>query len=156
MSIFRALRGSPIAKAANFIKRDPGTAALTAGGGLFAVREFGVPILNPITRQIASGGSAVRRDVEAFVSNRRQELKEAAKMQRLSQAMAQNTARLAEMNDGQQFRELLANRRLPKGAVVIGGQQRPDLIEEMALRMSQGQYRQPQAEDELAALIGAQ
>ena len=38
------------------------------------------------------------------------------------------------------YNQILAGRRLPKGASVLGGAPRTDLLEELAYRMSQGQY----------------
>jgi hypothetical protein len=60
----------------------------------------------------------------------------AMKTQRLQRDMAANTARLAAM-DPQLYSEVMAGRRIATGSRVFGGQPRVDLMEQMALRMSQ-------------------
>lgn len=75
-----------------------------------------------------------------------------AKIERLQQTMALNTARLAQA-EPHLYNEVLAGRRLPQGAVVLGGNPRTDLLSEMALRMSTGGFQQTSAQDELAGML---
>lgn len=58
---------------------------------------------------------------------------------RLEQQMAENMARLAQV-DPQAYTELAAGRELPQGARVFGGRPRMDILEQVAGRISQGGY----------------
>lgn len=60
----------------------------------------------------------------------------------VEKTIATNTYRLARDNP-QLYQEVLVARRLPRGAVVLGGKPRTDLLQELALRMGQGAYDQP-------------
>jgi hypothetical protein len=74
----------------------------------------------------------------------------AMKQRKVQQMMAENTARLAQL-DPHTYYEVLAGRRLPQGAVVFGGQPRTDLLERLAYGMTSGKYPAPQ-QDDLAGL----
>jgi len=63
------------------------------------------------------------------------------KAQRDAQTAAQNTALLFQTAP-HVAAQIMAGRRLPKGAVVIGGTPRVDLMQEMAMQMGQGQFEQ--------------
>lgn len=63
------------------------------------------------------------------------------KAQRDAQTAAQNTALLFQTAP-HVAAQIMAGRRLPKGAVVIGGTPRVDLMQEMAMSMGQGQFEQ--------------
>ena len=69
--------------------------------------------------------------------------------------MAENASRLAALAPDV-YNRVLAGRLLPKGAVVLGGQPRTDLMEELTGRMAQGEFRQPPDDDSdiLAELAG--
>lgn len=62
--------------------------------------------------------------------------------QRDAQTAAQNTALLFQTAP-HVAAQIMAGRRLPKGAVVIGGTPRVDLMQEMAMQMGQGQFETP-------------
>jgi len=62
--------------------------------------------------------------------------------QRYEQSIAKNAARLAAANP-QLYNEVMAGRRLPQGAVVLGGRPRVDLMEELAMSMAGGQFQKP-------------
>ncbi|MFN6254485.1 MAG: hypothetical protein ACK4Y5_20750 [Acetobacteraceae bacterium] len=70
--------------------------------------------------------------------------------QRLMRADMDNAERLARINPGL-VKQILAGRRLPRGAVVIGGKPRTDALMELARAMSQGAYTE-QPKDPLLAL----
>ena len=57
------------------------------------------------------------------------------KAQFLQQRMSQSLARLASASP-QIYNQIMAGRQLPQGAVVLGGQPRVDLMEQLALRMA--------------------
>lgn len=61
------------------------------------------------------------------------------KLQELQLQMTRNAQRLASA-DPQLTTEVMAGRRLPQGAVVIGGQPRVDLLQELAMQMSRGDF----------------
>lgn len=71
-------------------------------------------------------------------------------MARLQGDNAYNTAALAGLFPDR-FQEIMAGRRLPQGAVVIGGTPRVDLMSEIAMGMSTGKYQQ---EPQMAAGVG--
>ena len=69
--------------------------------------------------------------------------------------MAQAAMRLAAL-DPHLYNEVMAGRSLPKDAVVFGGQPRTDLMEELAMGMAQGQFKEPpSAHEELMQELGA-
>jgi|18_taG_2_1085343.scaffolds.fasta_scaffold34062_2 hypothetical protein len=72
----------------------------------------------------------------------------------LQRRMTQATMRLAAL-DPHLYNEVMAGRSLPKDAVVFGGQPRTDLMEELAMSMADGQFKEPQsAHDELMQELG--
>lgn len=74
-----------------------------------------------------------------------------AEIESIQRTMAENMARLAAVAP-HIYNQVLAGQRLPKGAVVLGGDMNTGALEELAMHMMQGQ---PQtSEDELAQLIG--
>lgn len=72
----------------------------------------------------------------------------------LQRRMTQATMRLAAL-DPHLYNEVMAGRSLPKDAVVFGGQPRTDLMEELAMSMVDGQFKEPQsAHNELMQELG--
>lgn len=65
------------------------------------------------------------------------------RLQRLQQLMVENSTRLAQRFP-HRYNEMLAGRRLPQGAVVIGGNPRSDIIEDIAYAMATGAYSDPE------------
>lgn len=87
------------------------------------------------------------------VEDRRDELLQRAKAERLRRTMAMNTARLASL-DPHLYNEVLAGRRLAPGTVVFGGTPRKDLMDLLAARMSGGSYTPPPpAQGELGSMF---
>jgi hypothetical protein len=79
----------------------------------------------------------------------------AAEREALTRRMAMASARLAAVNP-QLYNEVLAGRRLPQGAVVLGGIPRTDLLQELAYDLASGQHKpETSAEEQLLATLGA-
>jgi hypothetical protein len=66
---------------------------------------------------------------------------------RIETSMLRSMTRLAAANP-QLYNEVMAGRKLPQGAVVLGGRPRMDLMEELALGMSAGQFPQEMNPDQ--------
>lgn len=87
--------------------------------------------------------SARQRSASARIA----ELLEQARMER---ALAQNQARLAQANPTL-YTSVMAGRKVPTGAVVLGGRPRTDLMRELAASMDSGAF---QKKDPLSELMG--
>lgn len=87
--------------------------------------------------------SARQRSASARIA----ELLEQARMER---ALAQNQARLAQANPTL-YTSVMAGRKVPSGAVVLGGRPRTDLMRELAASMDSGAF---QKKDPLSELMG--
>jgi Arc/MetJ family transcription regulator len=87
--------------------------------------------------------SARQRSASARIA----ELLEQARMER---ALAQNQARLAQANPTL-YTSVMAGRKVPSGAVVLGGRPRTDLMRELAASMDSGAF---QKRDPLSDLMG--
>lgn len=74
-------------------------------------------------------------------------------IENLQRDAMQASMRLAAL-DPHLYNEVMAGRSLPKDAVVFGGQPRQDLMQELALAMAQGQFKQQSAQDELMQELG--
>ena len=84
---------------------------------------------------------------QAYIQYKAQE----TRMRRLQRDMAENAARLAAVAPDV-YNRVMAGRMLPKGAAVFGGNPRTDLLEQLTLAMSKGEYQAPE-EDPLAELM---
>lgn len=69
---------------------------------------------------------------------------------RMERALAQNQARLAQANPTL-YTSVMAGRKVPTGAVVLGGRPRTDLMRELAASMDSGAF---QKKDPLSELMG--
>ena len=87
--------------------------------------------------------SARQRSASARIA----ELLEQARMER---ALVQNQARLAQANPTL-YTSVMAGRKVPTGAVVLGGRPRTDLMRELAASMDSGAF---QKKDPLSELMG--
>jgi len=94
----------------------------------------------PIAR--AAMGTPLQDQIKMEVNSQREMALAQAKNQRLLRQMAINTSRLASI-DPHLYNEVLAGRRLPKGAVMFGGKPREDLMEALAMKMSTGEFKNP-------------
>lgn len=90
---------------------------------------------------------AERVRMQQFRSQQAAGLLENARMQ---QSIQENLQRVAQNNPAL-YNQIAAGRRLPRGAVVLGGQPRQDLLMELARGMDSGAFQQP---DPLSELIG--
>ena len=127
-------------------KRNPLLMGLYAGGGL--------GFMGGIAREVKKTPSWEAKMREEGRYERflwLQQKTEEAKAKRLQRDMATNAARLASAAP-EVYNRILAGRELPRGAVVLGGKPRVDLLEELAYRMASGEYRPPQDTDLLEEL----
>jgi hypothetical protein len=137
-----SLAGNAFKGAASLLRQAPFT---TAGAGVL----LGSALLPALARPLKDNLGAEMRGVS---QERDLALVEAAKARRLQRLMAENTARLAAA-DPHTYYEVLAGRRLPTGAVVLGGRPRTDLMEQLAMGMSTGKFAPPPPEDDLMNLL---
>jgi hypothetical protein len=128
-------RGAPrsvkaVTKAA---RKMPLTTGVT---GLLGAEVVGGPFLraglDPFTN---TSGGRVRDEFEL----RRLGIAHQMKVERLRRTMAENMARLASSSP-HLYNQLLAGRRLPEDAEVIGGASSTDVLEEVAMAMSMGKF----------------
>lgn len=117
-----------------------GAAAIGIPTGLFLGKE----VVDPIATSVARGLGWQREERQLFAleeSIRRENMMRATvlKEERLARADMDNIERLARMNP-ELVKQVLAGRRLPRGAVVIGGRPRVDAMMELARSMSMGAY----------------
>lgn len=120
-------------------------AGLAAGLGVspFSTRET-TPALDAFMQAKAVSNQTMRQSMQT------------AKFDRLRQDMLRSAARLSAANP-QLYEQVLAGRRLPMGATVLGGQPRVDLLQELALGMAQGQFKSsvdPSRAAALSQLVG--
>ena len=123
--------------------KHPVMSALDVVGMGIPLLEMGKEAINVASRGVtgnpAFGGittdEALQMEEEVRRERRRREVENQAKARRY----AENTVSLIQ-NAPMVARQIMAGRRLPKGAVVIGGTPRVDLMQQMADQMSQGAY----------------
>ena len=130
----------PKDSARGFARNHPiATAGLVGGGGLFLGEDIVAPIaggLNELINPLEWHEDALR-ETEAF--DRYQEtasnkISRKLEAERLSNMVERNMAAVAR-NDPHLYKQVMAGRVLPKGAVVLGGPRRQDLMEELAYAM---------------------
>lgn len=163
----RKLVGRPGSQTGTSVRLDPGFFERQSRRlGRYAVRRpleagalglIGADIFGPSVVQ-AGRGFVGLPDPERLESAKAQkellQRAEALSMQsiRLQSQGAINAAMLAAV-DPQLYNTVMAGRRLPQDAFVIGGAPRVDLMDQLVNAMSQGQFSQ-QTTDPLAALLG--
>jgi len=144
----------------------PGNVSMLRGlGGLGALAALGY-FGGKTAYDIAQGetnllGVSARDQALANMAGQRsaQQYEEAARARRMASAMESQRMQRSIMENLQQvaqnnpalYNQVSAGRRLPRGAVVLGGQQRQDLLTELARAMDSGSFRQ---QDPLSDLIG--
>lgn len=131
-------------------------------GGLGGLAYLGAsPLINYLTEETdllgpggrtqeqarLAAGDVLRRQNDKFRGRQIASIMENA---RLQQSIQENLARVAQNNPAL-YNQVSAGRRLPRGAVVLGGQPRQDLLMELARAMDSGAFQQP---DPLSELIG--
>lgn len=91
-------------------------------------------------------GGKVDRRLERMISGQERvdqfERMRAKRDRKVAELMQRNTMLLATQAP-HLFNQLMAGRSLPRGATVIGGQPRTDLVEEVAMGMTQGRFAPP-------------
>tara|TARA_Y100001938_G_scaffold150556_1_gene242040 strand:+ start:3703 stop:4239 length:537 start_codon:yes stop_codon:yes gene_type:complete len=124
-----------------FVRQNPVAAGI---GGLGLAGMLGQPIVKGIrsgytdydfNRQVAA--------VKAEKENRRYMAGMNQQREEVEKELARQAARLAAANPNL-YNQIMAGRRLPQGAVLLGGQPRTDLMEQIAYGMaSNPQLQQP-------------
>lgn len=119
-----------------------GAIAGLAGADLLANFLFGGETAQVVedTGTYVTGG--VREQIAQTLRARAAQNLLAAKAQRLKGDISANIESLRQ-SAPDVYQQLIAGRRLPEGAVVFGGGARTDLLERVAMQMSQGQFSAP-------------
>lgn len=159
--------GSAALDAATFNKlAGAGRVSMLRGlGGLGALGMLGYmaakptyDILTEETDLFGPGGQTQRaaqlaadlQDINYQAAGRSANAARMLENERLKQSIRQNLADIAQ-NSPALYNQVSAGRRLPRGAVVLGGQQRQDLLMELAHAMDRGAF---QKQDPLSDLMG--
>ena len=154
------LEGPPVsaatgaAKNVGLLGKIPKGLKVAGGAGLFL---GAVDLLLDPAAEVGAGvfdqvnPSRVDRRLERMISGQEKvdqfERMRAKRDRKVAELMQRNTMLLATQAP-HLFNQLMAGRSLPRGATVIGGQPRTDLVEEVAMGMTQGRFAPP-AEGEL-------
>jgi len=134
--------GGAVGRGKEFGAAHPILAGLGAMGTVgFGVSEVGLPLFKGADELVTG-----RRVGAAF--EREQEIRELGRMrllkdQRMQRDMGSNLARLAAARPDI-YNQLAAGQRLPRDGVAIGGAPRQDILEQVALAMSEGAFQQDQ------------
>jgi len=144
----------------------PGKVGMLRGlGGLGALAALGyfggktaydivqgeTELLGPSKRTQALANMAGQRSAQQYEeSARARRMASAMESQRMQRSIMENLQQVAQNNPAL-YNQVSAGRKLPRGAVVLGGQQRQDLLTELARAMDSGSFRQ---QDPLSDLIG--
>jgi len=144
----------------------PGKVSMLRGlGGLGALAALGyfggktaydivqgeTELLGPSKRTQALANMAGQASAEQYeASARARRMASAMESQRMQRSIMENLQQVAQNNPAL-YNQVSAGRKLPRGAVVLGGQQRQDLLTELARAMDSGSFRQ---QDPLSDLIG--
>lgn len=120
----------------------PGFGMALAGGAAFLGADVAIPaaagILPVIRDEVPSLAEEIEFEKQAIIQRRSME----ARAESLSQSIVENLARLAAVNPDL-YHSIAAGRRLPRGAMSIGGRVRTDLLELMGRSMAEGAYQKP-------------
>jgi hypothetical protein len=125
------------------------------GAGAFTLGVGGHPF-DPSTWSDPAASLSKFRQAQAISAGQMRQSMMTAKFDKLRQDMLRSAARLSAANP-QLYEQVLAGRRLPLGATVLGGQPRVDLLQELALGMAQGQFKSsvdPSRAAALSQLVG--
>jgi hypothetical protein len=158
------LVGSPLHRALKRMARDPKRAAGVLAGGLGAAgltaAQFAPTIVEGayddsrnLYSRITRGVGADELSMDEQLANQREAEDAAWEMQRQQEEIE----RLARVNEQRLMQmhpvlanQILAGRRLPRGAMVIGGKPRTDLLREFATQMAEMSTSEPQGAPEQA------
>lgn len=133
-----------------FYKEHPGMAALFATGGAAFTASMGRDIYKS-AKESSQWEKRMKEEYRYEQNLYLTQRVEEEKQRRLQRDMVENAARLAAAAPDV-YNRVLAGRRLPRGAVVLGGAPRTDLLEELAYRMASGGYKPEQPTDLLEEL----
>ena len=111
-------------------------AALAGLGGLAGIANYAYGEAERVTAEDAF--REFRRNQRQQVIN---QMADQAGRQSLQAAIDSNLRRVAQ-SDPAMYAQVMAGRRLPQGAVVLGGEQRTDLLQELGRAMAEGQFTQ--------------
>lgn len=111
-------------------------AALAGLGGLAGMAGYAYGEVERATAEDAF--REFRRNQRQQVIN---QMADQAGRQSLQAAIDSNLRRVAQA-DPAMYAQVMAGRRLPQGAVVLGGEQRTDLLQELGRAMAEGQFSQ--------------
>jgi len=137
-------------------------------GGSFVAEEIASPLGkgiwgtsgNPLNR--LTGGSPdqlaltnMKKEQSLELQMQLASIEQNIKRQQLERSTAQNAARLAATAP-HLYNQILAGRQLPQGAVVLGGQPRTDLLEQLSYGMATGQFQESPmgAQDDFLSSLG--
>ena len=135
----RSMAGPTPPSRAVRLGRKYGIGALAALAGIGA----GVGAFRNLTREV-EGKLAEDAFLEFRNAQRRQVIDQEADRARresLQAAIDLNLQRVAQA-DPAMYAQVMAGRRLPQGAVVLGGEQRTDLLQELGRAMAEGRFTQ--------------
>jgi secreted protein with Ig-like and vWFA domain len=122
---------------------------LKVGAGALALGGLGALLARNL--RAPTDYSNVNNAVSLAVGQARgQQVAKLLEQARLEKAIAQNQARIAQANPTL-YTSVMAGRRVPTGAVVLGGRPRMDLMRELAASMDSGAF---QKRDPLSDLMG--
>ena len=123
--------------------------------GQFAYEEIGKPLYqgvkrgwvdDPLKEMRAQTSMQLQAEIAQTDSDRR--------WNQINAKMATASARLAAVAP-HLYNQILAGRTLPQGAVVLGGNPRTDLLEQLAYGMASGQLNeQPSSEEDFLSTLG--
>jgi hypothetical protein len=128
-----------------------GKVGLSKGSLLTTAGLGAASMFAPELAHLATGGykqfsgqnaNDFERSRELVRRGRYQQLRQQLEDERFARAKMENEMRLSQM-DPHLYMELQVGRELPMGAVPIGGQQRRDLLDEVAGNMASGSYGPP-------------
>lgn len=121
-----------------------------ASAGLWLTHD----VFTPLFKSALDTRDRDSEQARAIQEQQRRTVMARLERERLMRDVAQNQARLAAL-DPQLYNEIMAGEQLAPGEVVIGGEPRTDLMEMLAMNMSQGAYNQPSAEEDILAQIAS-
>ncbi len=111
-------------------------AAGAVGAAQWAASELGGPLAMG-AKDMLRGDEKARTTGAALMEVQAQQQAEEMKRQQLAFLVESNQRRLAQWSP-ELYNQVLAGRRLPRGAVMIGGVPRTDLLAQVAMRMALG------------------
>ena len=125
---------SPLLKGVNFAGRHPFLSLAVPGLGL----EFGPELGKGFSRDVLGYDDAPQRRAAHHLMTL-QSMTSQARQEEIRRNMAMSVQNLASVSPNL-FNSIMAGRKVPQDAVVLGGNPRTDLLEEVAMGMAQGDF----------------